>query len=58
MMMKVASSMLKSGPSARPLAMCGTQKNFATLVLAEHFEGKLSPTLGSVLTAAGELNDT
>ena len=33
------------------------QSNFATLVLAEHFEGKLSPTLGSVLTAAGKLND-
>lgn len=31
--------------------------NFATLVLAEHFEGKLNPNLGNVLTAAGKLND-
>lgn len=31
--------------------------NFATLVLAEHFEGKLNSNLGNVLTAAGKLND-
>ena len=37
--------------------MAPSQRNFATLVLAEHFEGKLSPTLGSVLNAAGQLND-
>ena len=34
------------------------QMNFATLVLSEHFEGKLAPSLGSVLTAANELNDS
>ena len=33
-------------------------RNFATLVLSEHFEGKLSPSLGSVLSAAGKLNDS
>lgn len=35
-----------------------SNRSFATLVLAEHFEGKLSPTLGSVLNAAGQLNDS
>jgi hypothetical protein len=35
-----------------------TQKNFATLVLAEHFEGKLNANLGSLLTAASQLKDT
>ena len=33
------------------------QRNFATLVLSEHFEGKLSPSLGSVLSAASQLKD-
>merc|ERR1719232_1059843 len=33
-------------------------RNFATLVLSEHFEGKLNPNLGSVLNAAGQLNDS
>lgn len=59
MMMKVASSMLKRGTPARPLSMYGSgQMNFATLVLSEHFEGKLAPSLGSVLTAANEMNDS
>jgi len=31
--------------------------NFATLVLAEHFEGKLNSNLGSILTAANKFND-
>lgn len=34
------------------------QRNFATLVLAEHFEGKLSSNTGSVLKAASQLNDS
>ena len=34
------------------------QRNFATLVLAEHFEGKLNMSLGSCLTAAKDLNDS
>lgn len=33
------------------------KRNFATLVLAEHFEGKLNSNLGSLLTAASNLND-
>ncbi len=33
------------------------QRNFATLVMSEHFEGKLSPNLASLLSAAKELND-
>jgi len=33
------------------------KQNFATLVLAEHFEGKLSSSVGSCLKAAQELND-
>ena len=33
-------------------------RNFATLVLSEHFEGKLNPSLGSVLNAASQLNDS
>lgn len=33
------------------------KKNFATLVLAEHFEGKLNPNLGALLTAAAQLKD-
>ena len=48
--MKFASSMLKTRTAFQ-------QRNFATLVLSEHFEGKLSPSLGSLLTAAKELND-
>lgn len=32
------------------------RRNFSTLVLAEHFEGKLNPNLGSMLTAAGRFN--
>jgi len=32
--------------------------NFSTLVLAESFEGKISPSLGSVLTAAKQLDDS
>ena len=34
-----------------------SQRNFSTLVLSEQFAGRLSPTLGSVLQAAGQLND-
>lgn len=34
-----------------------SQRNFATLVLAEHFEGKLNANLGSMLSAAKQLND-
>ena len=57
-MMKFANHMVKRGmPSASPMAAVGGQRNFATLVLTEHFEGKLSATFGAVLTAAGELND-
>ena len=48
--MKFASSMLKARTPIQ-------SRNFATLVLSEHFEGKLSPTLGSLLSAAKELND-
>ena len=33
------------------------QKNFSTLILAEHFEGQLGSSVGSCLTAASELND-
>lgn len=33
------------------------KRNFSTLILAEHFEGKLAPSVGSCLTAANELND-
>ena len=49
-----ASAMMK-GRSA--LRTC-QNRNFATLVLSEHFEGKLNPNLGSVLNAAGQLNDS
>ena len=52
-MMKFTSSLLRRSSSV----MAPTHRNFATLVLAEHFEGKLSPTLGSVLNAASQLND-
>ena len=55
-MMKLANNLLKRKASLTP-TFAMQQRNFATLVLAEHFEGKLSPTLGSVLTAASELND-
>jgi electron transfer flavoprotein alpha subunit len=34
------------------------QRNFATLVLAEHRDGKLNGSIGSVMTAAGLLNDS
>ncbi len=34
------------------------KRNFATLVLAEHFEGKLNPNLGALLTAAAQMKDT
>ena len=53
MMMKLATTVLKR---RAPLVAC-QRYNFATLVLSEHFEGRLSPTLASVLTAAGKLND-
>ena len=33
------------------------QKNFSTLILAEHLDGQLGSSVGSCLTAAGELND-
>jgi electron transfer flavoprotein alpha subunit len=33
------------------------KRNFATLVLAEHFEGKLNPNLGALLTAAAQMKD-
>lgn len=42
----------KSGMSRMPM-----NRNFATLVLAEHFNGKLNSNLGSMMTAAGQLND-
>jgi hypothetical protein len=42
---------------ARKQIRLTSQKNFATLVLAEHFEGKLNPNLGSLLTAASQLKD-
>ena len=31
--------------------------NFATLILAEHFEGKLNSNIGSILTASSKFND-
>jgi hypothetical protein len=31
--------------------------SFATLILAEHFEGKLNPNFGNILTAAHQLKD-
>ena len=34
-----------------------SQRSFATLVLSEHFEGNLNPSLGSVLNAASQLGD-
>jgi hypothetical protein len=34
-----------------------SQRSFASLVLAEHFEGKLNPNVGAVLTAAAKLED-
>ena len=49
-MQKFASSVLRRSPIA-------STRSFATLVLAEHFEGRLSPTLASVLNAATQLND-
>ena len=60
-MMKVANSMLKRGmTSVHPATLlCTTrQRNFATLVMSEQFEGKLSPNLASLLSAAKELNDS
>ena len=51
-MMKIANTMLK-----RSMTMGTSQRNFATLVMAEHFEGKLSNNLGSLLTAAAHLKD-
>ena len=36
----------------------GQRRNFATLVLAEHYEGKLNANLGSMLNAASQLNDS
>ena len=33
-------------------------RNFATLVLAEHYDGKLNSNLGSLMTAAGQFNDS
>lgn len=41
---------------SRP-AVTTPRRNFSTLVLAEHFMGKLNPSLGSVLNAASQLND-
>ena len=34
-----------------------TQKRFATLVLSEHFEGKLNGSIASCVTAAQKLTD-
>jgi electron transfer flavoprotein alpha subunit len=34
------------------------KRNFATLVLAEHYEGKLNANFGSLMTAASQLKDT
>ena len=31
--------------------------SFATLILAEHFEGKLNPNFGNILTTAHQLKD-
>lgn len=42
------------------MAMIANQpqnRNFATLILAEHFEGKLNSQIGSCLKAAQDLND-
>ena len=50
-----ASAMMKGTRSALRTTQ---NRNFATLVLSEHFEGKLSPSLGSVLSAVGKLNDS
>lgn len=48
-MMKLTSSVLRRRPVTTSFL---NQRTFATLVLSEHFDGKLSPTLGSVLKAA------
>ena len=52
--------MLKRGtfqPKLFSLGSARVQRNFATLILSEHFEGKLNPTLGNVLKAASNFND-
>ena len=43
----------------RNLNKCANLKkcNFSTLVLAEHFEGKLNANLGNVITAAKQMDD-
>ena len=54
--------LLKNGVQASnafrqvPAAATGS-RNFATLILAEHFEGNLNSSVGSCLKAAQELND-
>ena len=57
-MMKFAQAALKHQRSSALLAGQQRQCGFATLVLSEHFEGKLSPTLGAVLSAAADLKDS
>jgi len=34
------------------------QRNFATLILAEHFEGNLNTQIGSSIRAAQDIGDT
>ena len=60
-MIKFGNTLLKrSALQPRPFSLCAPtmQRNFATLILSEHFEGKLSPSLGSLLSAAADLNDS
>jgi len=40
-----------------PVAPMSSNRNFATLILSEHFEGQLNAQVGSCLAAAKELND-
>lgn len=57
-MMKLANNLLKRTTLHQRPFCHGAERNFATLVLAEHFEGKLSASIGAVLTAASQLNDS
>jgi len=41
----------------RSIHNVNANRNFSTLVLAEHLSGKLNSNVGSCLTAAAQLND-
>ena len=49
--------LVKKSMVQNALKMQVRNQNFATLVLAEHFNGKLNSSVGSCLRAAQELND-